>query len=68
MNYTYLYLPKKLSNGKWGNAGKAERQLRGQIINALREGKKPTGKVKYQYSGAFSTDGTPKSVLGVLRT
>lgn len=64
-NYTYLFKPRKLQDGTWGNAGTAERQLRSEIIAELREGKRPTGKIKYQYSGAFSTDKTPKSVLEI---
>jgi len=63
--YTYLFKPRKQSNGQWGTGGKAERQLRGQIIDALRDGKKPKGKIKYQYSGIFKSDGISKNVLEI---
>lgn len=60
--FTYLYLPRKGGSGK---AYTAEMQLRGEIVEAINNGDRAYGKIKYQYSGVFSSDGTPKNVLEI---
>lgn len=61
-NFTFLF---PVREGKNNTAANLERALRKKIITNLKNNKEAIGEIKYQYSGAFETDNTEKSLLEI---